>query len=186
MSDAQTPEGRAKLRELLAKGTPGPWQADDCEGELRVGAGDAVTAWQERTDEEGRSYRVGTPPWTWKSTNLIYEHDLETWDEGEDQDDDQRRADAELIVAAVNVLPALLDALEQASRDYEENMRAGLRHKHRAEQAEAALGRVRALADEWDTLPCVCGYRIPNGNDDSSQCLSCAAEDLRTSLDGTS
>lgn len=54
------------------------------------------------------------------------------------------------------------------------------------QDAAEARDRGRALADEWDTLPCVCGYRIPNGNDDSSQCLSCAAEDLRTSLDGTS
>ncbi|KHJ74667.1 hypothetical protein [Rhodococcus sp. Chr-9] len=183
MSDAQTPEGRAKLRELLAKGTPGPWQADDCEGELRVGAGDAVTAWQERTDEEGRSYRVGTPPWTWKSTNLIYEHDLETWDEGEDQDDDQRRIDAELIVAARNALPALLDALDDAECEIERQRGDLVIERRRAEAAEATLDRVEELATDLENSPQV-------GYDSSEQweldTRRVVARELRAALDGTS
>ena len=180
-TDPTSPEGRAELRELLAKGTPGPWQADDCEGELRVGAGDAVTAWQERTDEEGRSYRVGTPPWTWKSTNLIYEHDLETWDEGEDQDDDQRRIDAELIVAARNALPALLDALDDAELRAENERLLDM--LNRANAAEAALARVRKVADryaaarpQWDRLPYI--------SDDLAEGMNTAGEAILRALDG--
>lgn len=52
-----------------------------------------------------------------------------------------------------------------------------------AERMQAGIDRALTLTDEWEKLPCVCGYRIPNGNDDSSQCLSCAAFDLRTALD---
>ncbi|QOV97180.1 hypothetical protein [Rhodococcus pyridinivorans] len=155
MIDPKTPEGRAELRELLAKATPEPWQVDDCEGELRIGAGDAVTKWEDRTTEDGRSYRIGTPPRSWKATDLIYEHDLDTWDEGEDQDDDQRRTDAELIVAAVNALPALLDALDQADDHAKflesvadiNDTHAGL-WQARATKAEADLNRVRELSEE--------------------------------------
>lgn len=73
-----------------------------------------------------------------------------------------------------------------ASHRHPDVAHALYRSAERYDDHASALERVRALADEWDTLPCVCGYRIPNGNDDSSQCLSCAAEDLRTSLDGDS
>ncbi|MCK8674276.1 DUF433 domain-containing protein [Rhodococcus sp. HM1] len=73
---------------------------------------------------------------------------------------------AELIVAAVNALPALLDALDKAQRDHEENLRAGIRHMHRAEAAEAALDRVRELVVWSDPVrlggtPCVRGTRTP-------------------------
>lgn len=47
-----------------------------------------------------------------------------------------------------------------------------------------ALNRVQALADDWDTEPCVGGYRITNGNDDDSHCLHCAADIIRCAIDG--
>lgn len=51
------------------------------------------------------------------------------------------------------------------------------------DEARAAIERVEKLADEWLTEPCVAGYRIPNDNDDDSQCLHCAADtELRTAL----
>ncbi|WP_432679172.1 hypothetical protein ACRAJ3_09800 [Rhodococcus pyridinivorans] len=97
-----------------------------------------------------------------------------------------RADDAELVVVAVNALPALLGALDQTETELRHTRNNLDQARYGRTQGDLAIARVRALADEWDTLPCVCGYRIPNGNDDSSQCLSCAAEDLRTSLDGTS
>ncbi len=51
-------------------------------------------------------------------------------------------------------------------------------------RARESLARVWKLTERWDTEPCVCGYRIPNGNDDDSQCLHCAADSLRRALDG--
>lgn len=58
---------------------------------------------------------------------------------------------------------------------------ASERDRHIAE-LEEAIYRVRKLEREWIELPCVCGYRIPNGNDDDSQCLSCASSYLRAAL----
>lgn len=55
-----------------------------------------------------------------------------------------------------------------------------------------AIRALRAVLDEcdrWRQKPCVCGYRIPNGNDDSSQCEHCAADEISdaitTALEGT-
>lgn len=56
---------------------------------------------------------------------------------------------------------------------------------YRAGRRQGAIGRVRALAEGWLAEPCVGGYRIPNGNDDDSQCLHCAADVLLEALDGT-
>lgn len=65
----------------------------------------------------------------------------------------------------------------------EQRMRA-VRAEMDLDRADHTINRVRAIADEWSALPCVCGYQIPNGNDDSSQCLACASDDLRAALDG--
>ncbi|GAA2376372.1 hypothetical protein GCM10009855_14610 [Gordonia cholesterolivorans] len=63
--------------------------------------------------------------------------------------------------------------------------RAGLQQGKLA-RAEAAIERARELAERWDADPCVCGYRIPDGNDTDSQCLHCGATSLLRALDGES
>ncbi|WP_418346200.1 hypothetical protein [Rhodococcus pyridinivorans] len=55
---------------------------------------------------------------------------------------------AELIVAAVNALPILLDALEKAEEKASDLFAAAVRHKLRAMGAETALDRVRAFIDD--------------------------------------
>ncbi len=50
------------------------------------------------------------------------------------------------------------------------------------EDAADARDRVRELAREWNSLPCVCGYRIMDGNDSDSQCLACASVDIFAAL----
>ncbi|ORL01804.1 hypothetical protein A6F55_19115 [Prescottella equi] len=102
------------LEQLYTAATPGPWEAEDCEGELSVRAGTALTQWTEHAAADGTPYRLGTPARSWKSTDLILEHDLDTWDEGEDEDDDQRRADADWIAAIHNAAPALIAELREA------------------------------------------------------------------------
>ena len=89
------------LRALLAKATPGPWDADGWTGTVRgagvqqfTGEHDAVWA----KDESGE--------WT-----LICPTGL--------RDEPQSNENAQLIVAAVNALPGLLDRLEAAERDAE-------------------------------------------------------------------
>ena len=99
----------AAIRERAQAATEGPWDAEDCEGELEVLAGSARTTWT--TTESG--YRVGTPAASYRATDLIAEWDLDTWDEGEDEDDDQRRANAEFIAAARTDVEALCDEVER-------------------------------------------------------------------------
>ena len=107
-----------QLDKLRAEGTPGPWEAELCEGELTVSAETALTAW---TEHDG--FRMGAPASSYRSTDRIYEHELETWD-ADSPDDERRVADADLIVAAVNALPqhtaalrAVLDLAEELERD---------------------------------------------------------------------
>ncbi len=104
VEDAMTTDD---LRALLAKATPGPWDADGWTGTVRgagvqfTGEHDAVWA----KDESGE--------WT-----LICPTGL--------RDEPQSNENAQLIVAAVNALPALLDRLEAAERRFayvEQNMR---------------------------------------------------------------
>lgn len=131
MSDPTTPEGRAELRQMLEQATRSPWRTvPNLDGYHSVHA---------EPESEGAGFRS-------IAVDAETRYRIAVCD----------TPDAKLIAAAVNALPALLDALD----------------------------RVRALADEWDTLPCVCGYRIPNGNDDSSQCLACTALTLRAVMDG--
>jgi len=56
-----------------------------------------------------------------------------------------------LIVAAVNALPALLDALDKAEGTKREAIEHAYHVTTRANLAEAALNRVRALADDMET-----------------------------------
>lgn len=103
-----------KLEQLRAKATTGPWEAEDCEGDLSLRAGTALTQWAEHTAADGTPYRIGKSPSSYKSTDVIFEHDLDTWDEGEDSDDDQRRADADWIAAIHNAAPELIAELREA------------------------------------------------------------------------
>lgn len=44
--------------------------------------------------------------------------------------------------------------------------------------AASRIEKLMNLALGWHTLPCVCGYEIPNDDRDESQCLSCGAHDI--------
>ncbi|MFD6677518.1 hypothetical protein ACFWDA_24555 [Rhodococcus zopfii] len=60
--------------------------------------------------------------------------------------------DAELIVAAVNSLPALLDALDEAECEIERQRGDLVIERRRANAAEAALDRVRKYAREQRSM----------------------------------
>lgn len=89
MSDITTPEGRAELRELRTAGTPGEW----------VALGNSIGA------EVGECTCVGGPEYGAHEQYCGLDGVLVL------QADE---ADAKLIAAAVNALPALLDALDAA------------------------------------------------------------------------
>ena len=108
MSDPTTPEGRAELRNLLAKATDRPWIA-----EYSGPTGNCVIPHDAQSTLEAVAFTRLLPAWH----------------------------DAELIAAAVNALPVLLDALDRQEREL-----AGYRAEEqrvRAWNALVAEGNVR-------------------------------------------
>lgn len=82
------------LRNRAAAATPGPWVAEQCEDELSVRAGTALTSW--RTAPDGT--RLGYPPSSYATTDVLIEHELEEWGENpENSTEAQRIADADYI-----------------------------------------------------------------------------------------
>lgn len=98
----------ARLRELLAKATPGPWEVDTIENDGAYGSGpDAVHGFKSPVmlDAEG------------KALFDAYNSDLIEVHEEYDEDschawDEQGRANFALVAAAVNALPDLLATIE--------------------------------------------------------------------------
>lgn len=115
-----------KLRELLAKATPGPWQADDGDGGMWGVFADSADG-----DCDAISYMLEPTAPGYRS--LRPEHD---------------EANAALIVAAVNALPALLSTLaadkERMAGLEAEN--AALRH-----DLERSMARENALLNPTPT-----------------------------------
>ena len=135
-----TPEKLAELRRMLDAATPRPWMACEDEDEVLIVLDDDSNHWPGRYTAIARGFEQG---------------------------DDYGLSDAMLVTAAVNALPALLDAA--AERD----------------ALAAKVERVRALADEWT-------YNGEFGWDDGShaygpdcegQALDYAAAKLRRALD---
>jgi len=118
-----------RLRELLAKATPGPWEVDTIENDGAYGSGpDAVHGFKSPVmlDAEG------------KALFDAYNSDLIEVHEEYDEDschawDEQGRANFALVAAAVNALPDLLATIESL----------------RAELAEAR-GLILDLCDELE------------------------------------
>lgn len=138
-----TPEIQAELRRLLDAATPGPWETDGCEVSQHWSRPEP---WRTIASSE-----VSCGPYCYGGRGQGIE----------------QTEDATLIVAAVNAIPALLDAA--AERD----------------ALAAKVERVRALADEWT-------YNGEFGWDDGShaygpdcegQALDYAAAKLRRALD---
>lgn len=110
INDPITSEEVAALKDLYASVEAGPWFLDDCEGDLKI--------WRESVvrisrDEAGEVVGYSSPA-SYRSIDLIAEWDLETWDDGESLDDDERRRVADLMVESFNALPRLLERLRLA------------------------------------------------------------------------
>lgn len=117
-----TPEDRARLRDLAAKATPGPWEA---------GVDDLTCMANVHHDQEQRFWVADTGPARVEPTAM---------------------ADSELIAAMRNALPALLDALDEAERERDEWERAAMKLAASSNaananlyDAQAAIERVRDL-----------------------------------------
>lgn len=100
-----TPEQLAEVEALVAALPDSPWFLADCEGDLQLWLENALLNVDRNEDGEITGYRL---PASYLSVALIAEWDLNTWDPGEDVDDDQRRAYGRFMAAARTAVPELL------------------------------------------------------------------------------
>jgi hypothetical protein len=106
--DVPVPDASPREREIRARldeASEGPWFVSDAEGRLQV--------WREAVLEhvvrDGNGAITGwSTPNGWRINDLVHEVDLETWDEGEDPEEDLERANARLIGHAPADLEHLL------------------------------------------------------------------------------
>lgn len=83
-----------------------PFFVSDCEGDLSVWREAALT--HVRRDDQGEIEMYSTPS-SYRVIDHVIEIGLDTWDEGEDKTDDQRRADIKgLVLARDHDVPYLL------------------------------------------------------------------------------
>lgn len=114
MPEPITPDQIAHLKHLLSSVGDLPWFLSDCEGDMQIWRESALRHVSRECSGEIVGYST---PASYKRNDLVATWDLDAWDEGEDEDDDERRRMAELIVEAVNALPWLLAAAEAAQAE---------------------------------------------------------------------
>ncbi|BBB01012.1 hypothetical protein RVR_8243 [Actinacidiphila reveromycinica] len=114
MSAPLSEQQLAKIQEMAARTEARPLLFSDCEGLVRVWA---VSALKRIVRDGAGRIESWSEPFSYRPSDLVAEIELEggTWDPGEDEADDQRRRDIGDLVAAREVLPALLTEVERLS-----------------------------------------------------------------------
>jgi hypothetical protein len=100
-----SPERLAEYRALSEQIAADPWLLSDCEGWLKIWR---VSALKNVTRDENGEIDGFREPSSYRVVDLIVEDELDSWDPGEDADDDQRRADIGSMFTAREALPVLL------------------------------------------------------------------------------
>lgn len=136
--DAKTIE---ELRALLAKATPGPWEADNENNDGCYGLGDDCHEGFQSASIHAPDGRGGYIK-LFDALNSDVACIEEEWDEDQHYAwDEVSRANAALIVAMRNALPDLLDAAERAVRHH---------NKSRAESSEALVAELREKVERLE------------------------------------
>lgn len=105
-----TPEQLAEIEALVAALPDSPWFLADCEGDLQLWLEGYVEDIARDADGNVTGYRL---PGNYPIEALVAEWDLDTWDEGQDEQEDQFRAYARFMAAARIAVPALLADLKR-------------------------------------------------------------------------
>ena len=139
------------IRELADAATEGPWFLHDCEGEVIIlPERDLVGVVR---DDKGEITSWRMPP-AYRPERRILNREVETWDEGDDPQDDQIRANARFMAASrtnidtllgiVGEQQAVLDRMRTLADEIAEGADTNLLNKVIAGQLREALGEVGA------------------------------------------
>lgn len=107
LDDRPTRSERLDMEAVDRAAQFGPLHLSDCEGHLAIWKESALRHVQR--NEHGEIVGYSTPG-SYDATDLVAEWDLDTWDRGQDGQDDEVRDAAKAIVTAVNSLPVLSNA----------------------------------------------------------------------------
>lgn len=152
-----TSEEWAAIEAQEKMATEGPWFVSDCDGRLGIWREAALRNVDRDETGEITGYRL---PVRVGPDNLIAEWDLDTWDPGENDTDDQRRANAHLMAAAPSLLADVkrlterVEAVRKRSNeliDWAETAESGLM------EAEARVMLLRGKLEEIRQLALVGG-----------------------------
>lgn len=94
------------LTQIVDRVAGDPFYVSDCEGSLQVWREKALT--HVRRDAAGDIDMYSFPS-SYRPTDQVIEIDLDSWDPGEDAEDDRRRQDIKDLVDARAALPGLVD-----------------------------------------------------------------------------
>lgn len=125
-----SPEQLAEYRALAEQIAADPWVLSDCEGWLKIWRESALT--HIVRDESGEIDGFSEPS-SHRVTDLVVEIELDSWDPGEDETDDEIRTNVGALFTAREALPALLAEVARLAA-----------RVARLEQSEAAGQRVIA------------------------------------------
>lgn len=106
----------AELHAIAERAVALPLFVSDCEGKLQVWAERALEHVQRDTNGQIAGYCL---PSSYRSPDQVIEIDLDSWDLGEVEDDDQRRQDIGDLVDARAALPAVLADNDRLRREAE-------------------------------------------------------------------
>lgn len=125
-----------ELEELRDGMTEGPFFVDDCEGELMVYPERLLRDVQRDADGWINLWRS---PGSWGTDEMVMRHDLESWDEGEDEQDDRLRGAARMFVVLHRTIDAQLAILRHVLTHYRGDLGIST-NRHVVALADAILG----------------------------------------------
>ncbi|MCX4826079.1 hypothetical protein OG883_41145 [Streptomyces sp. NBC_01142] len=184
------PDWLADIRDRRQAAADDPFHVTDCEGDLSVWRQSALTHVIRNDNGEITGWSA---PSSYKVTDHVIEISLDTWDEGEDPLDDQRRCDIHgLVTARDRDVPRLLAHIDQLQQrlDCAEAALPGITHLvpgepvkvtvYRAEHSEdleplglytnrgAARAHGEAMAEHDNKQPGLTHCWIPDDGDPSA------------------
>lgn len=163
MSTPMSAEELARAREIAERAAGDRFFVEDCEGSLSVWRESALV--RVSRDERGEIVSWATP-FSYRPSDQVVAIELDSWDPGEDAEDDVRRADIRDLVDGRALVPELLAEVErlrselaarpshaQVLRETAEDLRVSLARTvvGQSGDLDIVLGRLVDMADQVES-----------------------------------